>query len=174
MKKSCLELAINYTHNILSCSHHNDNDVRSILPDVIIMSASGFYLKNIDKIENSLFDETRGNILQIVSRVPVNAMQLKKIFRYSYPMIRKSLASLNSLKIISFKKSKNASGKKEFKILLHKGVSAFSLNKQVQGLSSRIDSSLLNSETGFAEFESGINAELARISKQKTIRTSER
>jgi len=172
--KDCIEFAIDYTHNIYSCEHHKPGSYPYALQIITPIKFKGFYARIIDQINNSLYVVSKREILQIIARRPLNAMQLKKILGYSYPTVYKHLKNLQKLKLITLTESRSEKGKKEMKIDIHENVKFVPLTSKDENFILLIRSIMKDSEEGLKEFEENIDREIQKASKKPTIRLTAR
>lgn len=169
-----IEFAIDYTHNIYSCEHHEPGNYPYALQTITPIRFRGFYARNIDKINNSIYLKSKRNILQIIARRPLNAMQLKKILGYSYPTIHKHLKNLKKLKLITLTEGRSEKGKKEMKVDIHKNVKFIPLIPKDESFILLIRNIMKDSKEGLKEFEEGLDREIQKASKKPTARYTSR
>jgi len=172
MGKDFIELVIDYTHNTYACSKHKHELFLDLIPAITRINGGGWYVKKDEEIENLFLNVTRAEILQIVARKELNILQLKKILKYSYPTIYNHLKSMEKLRLIEMNENISEKGKKEVRVKIHKNVKISTLSDNPSPILEAINGQIKYCKNSVPEFDTWLDSEIQRGSKQKTIRRS--
>ena len=174
MTKDHAKLIIDYTHNTYSCQKHVGQEFDDLISKVICVGESGFYKRNYEKIASAFYSDTKSEIIQILARTPLNALQLKGILRYSYPTIHKHIKDLVSLKLVKITRGKSGKGKKELKLTLHDNIQVEPLTMKSREIIDSINRQIKQSEETLPKFNAWLHKEIKRVAKLPTNRLTEK
>ncbi len=174
MTNNYLELVFDYTHNIYSCDLHKREWLPNLLPSIIIIEATGFYKRKESKLENNLYRDSKREIMQVLFRKNLNALQLKKILGYSYPTIYEHIKTLKRLRLVELIKGKSEKGKREIKLKIHKDVRIYPLLPDSHSVLEAIKEQIKKSEKELSDFDKWLSEKIKEISSSPTVRKSEK
>lgn len=174
MEKNYLELVFDYIHNPYSCDLHKGEELPDLLPSITLVKSKGFYKKREDEIRHNLSVDSKIEVMQILLRKSMNALQLKKILGYSYPTIYEHIKTLKRLRLVEFTKGKSEKGKMEIKLKIHKNVRIYPLLSNDSIILGIIKKQMKKSEEELKNFDEWLDKKLKEISSSPTSRKSER
>ena len=93
-------------------------------------SKDSFYGKRINEIQDALDLDTRGTIFQIICLTDsLNMLEITKLTKYSYGLVRRYISQLEKLQLINVKKGKSSFGKMEATISKHENIKILFLSE---------------------------------------------
>jgi hypothetical protein len=101
----------------------------SMIPPMIWKGQTGFYQKKNNELKKTLNFFSQAEILQAISVLgKTNAFTIKKITKYSYPFVHKSLKQLKYLRLVVLEEGKSDMKKREISVRIHPNVKVLKLS----------------------------------------------